>query len=141
MIDAYPRIGERERLNQRDFAARLVALYEGPKCEVSREDVIDCFPWMYQVGLLDFEERWHAKAGHELALRRKANPESIRQAFESRNTMRDGMPVVLTSTEVSGPAGQTFTQKKKKRCCDARHIVKSKKTGKRRCKNCNTEIV
>lgn len=31
-------------------------------------------------------------------------------------------------------------KKKKKKCCANPHIVRSKKTGKRRCKNCGTKL-
>ncbi len=135
--DAYPRVGDRERLNQQDMASRIVALYKGPKCDVTRENVISAFPWMYQAGILKFESRWGKTGGYELVLWRSVDDGTVSDVLERRSTICNGM---IVDAPAALPSFVEPVKVKRKRCCENRCIVRNKKTGRRRCKNCNTEM-
>ena len=145
-----PKLKDHESFESLDLARRLIELYDGPKREHSITHVADTLPWLYQVGLIDYERRMSAKGGARLFLWRKADPPEIHAVLGARPDVSRGQkppsPAALTSV-VQAPSSEpkpTKTpkkkkKKKKKKCCSDPHVVKSKKTGKRRCKNCGTK--
>ena len=154
LLDTLPKVSEYEQLESQDLAKRLIELYEGPgKRRFHSIYVSDSFSWAYQAGLLDYESKWAPKGGVRLFLWRAAGPDKIKKILTSRPTIlngevvRNSSPVASASpspaprpSEKPVSSGKKKTKKKRKKCCDEPRIVKSRKTGKRRCKNCGRKL-
>ena len=74
LMDTLPKLSEYERLEGQDLAKRLLELREG-KTKFHTLSISDAFPWMYQVGLIDYESKMTTRGGNRLFLWRKAGPE------------------------------------------------------------------
>lgn len=153
LINSLPKISEFEHLEGQGLAKRLIELYDGPnKRRFHSNYITSAFPWAYQVGLLDYENKWLPKGGVRLFLWRCAGQEKIKKTLTERPTILNGAIVKYESPAAYAPANPTPSpggaadtpvkkkKKKRKKCCDDPHIVKSRKTGKRRCKNCGSKL-
>jgi len=158
LIETFPQLGDHENLESQDMAKRLIDLYEGAgKRRFNSNNVADALPWMYQAGLLDFEQRWHPKGGYRLYLWRSTGPTRVKKVLTERPIILNGEALENATPAASAPSappppevkpptssGKKKAKKKasgkKKKCCDDPKIVKSKKTGKRRCKNCGRKL-
>jgi len=155
LTEAYPKLSEYEHLESQDMAKRLLELYEGPgKRRFHTNNIADAFPWMYQAGLVDFERKWHPKGGYRLFLWRSTGAARIKTVLTDRPVILNGEPLENATPAASAPAEpppqeaerparttkKKAPTKKRKKCCDDPKIVKSKKTGKRRCKNCGRKL-
>ena len=160
LLDTLPKIRTHESFESQDLAKRLIELYEGPnKRRFHSIRISDSFPWAYQAGLLDYENRWHQRGGSRIFLWRDAEPEDVERILTARPTILNGevvrsaAPAASASPSpaphpsekpVSSAKKKTKKKKKKKKkrkkCCDEPRIVKSRKTGKRRCKNCGRKL-
>lgn len=157
LANSLPQVGDYEKLEGLDLARRLADLYDGPplKPKVSVNDVLDTFPWLCQLGLIDYERQFTNRGGYRIFIWRKASPMLIKTTIAQRFDVVFGKPCHIDKlepvTDASLPkvkAGDVVRQnspeepkpkKKKRKCCDEPRVVRSKKTGKRRCKNCGAK--
>ena len=122
-----------------DFAKKLLELYDGGnKRRFDTNHISDAFPWMVQLGLMDYRKVYSSKGGWRLMLRRRcADSEAV-------NALRLKPPVIhgaIQWPKEYTPDGNAIVAKKiKKKCCDEPRPVRSKKTGKRKCKNCGAKL-
>ena len=144
LIFSLSQLSGSEQMESQDLAKRLYDAHEGPKQGLSHNSILDTFPWLAQIGVIDYKSRWAAKGGNRLYLWRKAEPSQLRSLISPRKTIPAGDATAKEKpvAKVPEPVVQASKPKPKKRkkCCDDPKIVKSKKTGKRRCKNCGTKL-
>jgi hypothetical protein len=122
------------RNEQRELANKLIKLCPQKADQiVSVREILDSFPWMYQVGILMYDWGYWPKGGIQVRcmLYRCADASEINAALTARPTILDGRVFVEP-----GALSSEKKEKKKKKCCDSPKIVRSKKTGKKFCKNC-----
>lgn len=140
LLHTLPKMGWGESLEPQDAAKRLINLYEGEgKQRFTLGKVADCFPWMYQTGLIGYRRGWHPKGGYRLFIWKAAEEGVIRQVLMGRPTYLNGEPVQI-SPPLACASSNPEKKKKRKRCCDNPKAVRNKKTGKRRCKSCGTAL-
>ncbi len=90
--------------------------------------------------------RQHKTSEQQKKDRKKGSAEngvSVKPASKPKNKKKkpDPPPAFASEPESGQEAPPASSKKKnKKKCCDNPHIVKSKSTGKRRCKNCGTKL-
>lgn len=88
-------------------------------------------PWV-------FNGKWHSRETNE-ALARGENPFPDFVEPPTKEEIEDAKAVVGKKDSKSTKAKTEKPKKKKKKCCEDPHVVRSKKTGKRWCKNCETK--
>lgn len=116
-----------ERLENQQLSKLLIERHEG-KCEFHANEIGNTFSWLHKIGVLDFDKKYLPSGGWRLLIYRCCDPASI--------TTR-----ILKSDDVtveSGTVKPKPAEKPDSSCCDNPHVVKSKKSGKQRCKNCKT---
>lgn len=114
-IATLPKIGLNDELESSELAAALIRNYSG-KRKFGAIDIAKHFSCIAELNLIHYEQRWTNKGGMRFFLCRTATASKIEEILGEKKP------------------------KKKKRCCASPRPVKSKKTGKRRCKNCNTAL-
>jgi len=122
-----------ERLETPKLAKLLLEKFEG-KTSFHTNNIGDHFSWLHKIGVLDYERKYVPSGGWRLFLFRKCGESEVEALVMGAEDLS------IAEGEDPKPAVNDDTSKKKKRksCCDNPHVVKSKKTGKRRCKNCKT---
>ena len=162
LISSLAHLSGAEQMESQDFAKRLYDVYDGPKKEITHNRILDTFPWLNQIGVIDYKSKWAQRGGNRLYIWRKAEPSQLRSLIGSRSTISvEGAKLAEPVVQASQPVTNTFPEvlpmkqarlgkhplaasqpekKKRKRCCDEPRIVRVKKTGKRRCKNCGTKL-
>jgi len=122
LVATLPLISGLERLEGIPFAKLLTEKWEG-KAPFNTNEIADSFSWLYRIGVLDYERAYVASGGWRLYLFRKCGEDSTVELIDGQG---DFSPAAYAP---------------KNGCCDSPKIVKSKSTGKRKCKNCGTKIV
>jgi len=193
-----------DKCESQDFAKQLIELQEKKRKGVNTLKIANSFPWLYQLGMIDYERRYVPRGGSRLFLFRKGSDTAIKSSMAARPWVFNGKwhssetqeaiargenpypdfvepptkEEISTAKEVVGPKKKKKKKKKKKApgesakkfvdswtdaienlpsqkkkkeeadkpkkkkkrsCCDNPHVVRSKKTGKRWCKNCGTK--
>lgn len=144
LISSLSQLSGSEQMESQDLAKRLYEAYDGSKRGLSHNSILDAFPWLAQIGVIGYKSKWAARGGNRLYLWRKAEPSQLRSLISPRKTITAGDATAKekTAPKIPEPVVQASKPepKKRKKCCDDPKIVKSKKTGKRRCKNCNAKL-
>lgn len=145
LIPSLSKIDEKEIIDSSDMKKRLIDLSENAPA-FSRAlkglrfgEFGEIVEWLFQSGIIDYERQWNTKSGHGLALWRSANVDEVEQVLKSRPSYRNGKIIKDNPTDC---ASQETVEKigKPTKCCENPHPVRSKKTGKRKCKNCGRKL-
>lgn len=146
------------------FANRMLSL--GPDSKYDSNDVSSAMSYLYYAGLISY--RTIQRNGFRLAIKRSAGNEDTRRllidepplvgtngkkftpaASASESTIKTDKKKgkkkkkkgkdKLEASPTDSPKADKPKKKKKKKCCDDPRVVRSKKTGERRCKNCGAK--
>lgn len=117
------------------------------------------FTYLNHAGILDHESQWNRiRGGYHFLLWRSAGRDKIEDILSRRPVFFNGKLIdksdghLISLNEEQGSTSEIESSAivsalnleeerlPKKRCCDNPHPVKSKKSGKRRCKNCGTKL-
>lgn len=142
LIERLPMLSDVEEHQMMKFGEVLLSKGAGQR-KIRLNQILDSMSYLCRVGIVSYTERFGAY-GMRLHFRRTADEPEIR-------TILGEPPPAPARVEKEAAEGQAEPQaepepevkkkkKKKKPCCDNPHPVKNKKTGKRRCKNCNTKL-
>ncbi len=123
LVATLPLISGLERLESLDFAKLLTEKLQG-RAPFNTNEIANSFSWLNKIGVLDYDRKYEPSGGWRLFIYRKCGEGSAVSLIEEHG---DYAPVALAP-------------KKSKECCDDPRIVKSKKSGKRKCKNCGTKV-
>ena len=125
-----------------------VILHKGERQkQISINDILDSMSYLCRVGILSYTEQ-HTDHGMRFFFKRSSDGDKIRSILGSPPPApaKPNSAVKPESTPEEKGKGaapkskKKKKKKKKKKCCDDPRPVKSKKTGKRRCKNCGTKL-
>jgi len=122
LVETLPKLSGLERLESQDLAKLLISKSER-KVPFNTNEIGESFSWLHKIGVLDYDQKYLPSGGWRLFLFRKCGESEVEALINKHGD--------TTVDEQAKP--------KKKPCCDDVKIVKSKKTGKRFCKNCGTE--
>lgn len=115
LAETIPQLSEFEKMENLDLARRLCDLSANNKYpNISK--ISESFSWLHGLGVISFDRVLSSKGGWRLLLYRNASPEASIDLIVSGNAVNKDVI--------------------KEKCCDNKRVVKSKKTGKRKCKNC-----
>lgn len=97
--------------------------------------IIEIIPYLVRIGILEYRKEIAPHNGRVHFIFKRACADDQAASLLSS-------PPPLSSQEGGGEESSKpkKKKKKKKKCCDNPHPVKSKKTGKRRCKNCGAKL-
>lgn len=208
IAETLPKVSTIEQYESQDFAKRLIELQDKKRKGVTTLHVSGAFPWLYQLGMIDYERKYMTRGGARLFLFRKGSDTAIKNSMQARPWVFNGKWHSSKTQEaiargenpypdfVEPPTKEEFEdakaaveskaepkakkkkkkpterstkkfvdswtdaiknlpsqkkkksedqppkpkkKKKKRNCCEDPHVVRSKKTGKRWCKNCGTK--
>ena len=150
-LETLPRLMEHEEHEGIDLCKRLVDIFDGPKNRFSLSTILDYLPWLAQAGVIETKHSIRPRrGGFTVLVRRSDNITRIKNVLrapediENDGKASDTVPTIDKPAKDSKKKGKKKTKKKgssSKKCCDDPKIVRSKKTGKRRCKNCGAKLV
>lgn len=155
IADAIVKLTDVEEHESGPFVNRMLSL--GPESDYHSNDVGIAMSYLSYVGVISY--RTIERNGFRLAIKRNVGDEDVRRLLVDEPPLvgKDGTPAALASEgapkagkkkakkkrkdksealPAAAPKADRPKKKKKKKCCDDPHVVRSKKTGKRRCKNC-----
>jgi len=137
LIERLPLVTEFEEYHMMKFADVLLNKGERQR-KIGVNQVLGAMSYLCRVGILSYTEVF-GDYGMRFHFKRCASEDKIRSILGSPPSAppRD---VSAVKPEPEPEVGEVVSPKKKKKCCDNPHPVKSKKTGKRRCKNCGTKL-
>ena len=149
-LETLPRLMEHEEHEGIDLCKRLVDIFDGPKNRFSLSTILDYLPWLAQAGVIEPKHSIRPRrGGFTVLVRRSDNIIRIKNVLrapediETDGKASDTVPTIDKPAKGSKKKGKKKAKKKsesKKKCCDDPKIVRSKKTGKRRCKNCGAKL-
>ncbi len=122
LVATLPLISGLERLESLDFAKLLTEKLQG-KTPFNTNEIANSFSWLNKIGVISYDREYVPSGGWRLFLYRKCGEDSA-----------------VSLIEKHGDYAPAASAPKKKLCCDDPHIVKSKSTGARKCKNCGTDV-
>ena len=159
LIEHLPNIGEFEEYEILDMAD---AIMRGNRKAYAINAIADIVPYLVRVGLISYEKKPTPEHGDRFFFKRSATTDVIRRTLSSPPPppplaeVKNKAEEVKEEPEPKKPKkkkkkktlvadGSPLPKKKKKKkkrkpCCDDPRIVRSKSTGKRRCKNCGTKL-
>lgn len=155
LIEHLPKVGD---LEEHEVLEMAHAIMREDKKSFSVNAIADVIPYLVRIGVITYEKKPTAQHGSRFFFKRSGTTDQITSLLSS--------PPPLSSQEGGGESSsspedkiETVKRKKKKKkklkkkvveepkkkkkkvkCCDDPHPVKSKKTGKRRCKNCGAKL-
>lgn len=150
--EALSALNEFEEHESASFCDQL--LKRGPPSTFHTVNIGEHLSWLNYMGLISYREI--IRNGHRLVLKREASVFKIRKVLtggagpapesaveeetkkEKPKGKKKGKKKAAKKAEPPPPepAPEPDPPKKKRKCCDDPHVVRSRKTGKRRCKNC-----
>ncbi len=127
LVETVPKLSGMERLENQSLAQLLITKHRG-KTEFSTNEIGNSFSWLHQIGVLSYDKVYVPSGGWRLHLYRACDEDDVERLISLSGD------ISLDDSTETEPVDKP--KKKKASCCDSPHIVKSKKTGSRKCKNC-----
>ena len=161
LVETIKKLNGLEKLQTQELAKLLIEK-SGNKTRYNTNNVGDQFSWLHKIGVLDFEQHYVSSGGWRLFLFRSCGESEVESLImggeevsipegEAEEKVEDNPAKTVDCVMTEAPRERKKKRKKKRDkskkpgasaspCCDNPHPVKSRKTGKRRCKNCNTPL-
>lgn len=135
LVETITKLNGVERLENQALARFLIDKCNG-KTEFNTNNIGDSFPWLNQIGVLSYNRVYEPSGGWRLHLYRACSAEDVERLISVNGdiVVEDKGPTPIPPNPKPKPKPKKI--KARKQCCDTPHVVKSKKTGKRKCKNC-----
>ena len=151
LAEALCALNEFEEHESAEFCKQLIN--RGPAGAHHSVWVGENLSWLNEVGIISYREI--IRNGHRLLLKRACSDFKTRKLLTGKGDPPDGTPAPVTEEPEEKPKAKAKSKKKaakkpvekkaepapkpvkkKRTCCGDPHVVRSRKTGKRRCKNC-----
>lgn len=167
LIEHLPKVGDLEEHEVLDMGH---AIMREDKGSFALNDIADVIPYLVRINLISYEKKQTPQHGIRYFFKRAGTTAQIKSLLSSppplssqggggeSSSPKVTAPAPAPASDAEPVAEPTRKKKKKKKklkkkvveepkrkkkkvkCCDDPHPVKSKKTGKRRCKNCGAKL-
>jgi len=157
LAEALCSLNEFEEHESAEFCKQLIN--RGPAGDHHSVWVGENLSWLNEVGIISYREI--IRNGHRLLLKRACSDFKTRKLLTGKGDPPGGTPAPVVEEPEEKPKAKAKSKKKatkkaaerktkpkakakpepkpvkkKRTCCEDPHVVRSRKTGKRRCKNC-----
>lgn len=123
LVETVTKLNGVERLENQDLAKFLIDKHRGPT-KFNTNEIGDSFSWLEKIGVISYDRVYEPSGGWRMHLYRLCSDADV-----------EGL--IMGSGDVRIKDAPPPERPEKKSCCDKPHVVKSKKTGKRKCRNCD----
>jgi len=87
LIETLSRVSEYEIAETQGMARRLYDMFEGSKRWLHTNHIADTFPWLYQIGVIDYKSEWSTKGGYRVVVWRNVMPDQVAKRIGARQSV------------------------------------------------------